>query len=392
MVQINVIFNAGSSRDGKDFGLAQFANQLLDQGAGNLNADQIATQLDDVGAQYNNSVGRDMAIVSLQSLTDPRYLTSALTTFTTVLTAPTFPADAFTRTQQQTLSALIAQQEQPEVVAKNAFIKAVYPNQGYGHPTMGDAESIKKLTPEQLKQFYQQYYVAKNAVITMVGAVSRTQAEKIAQQITQNLPMGSAASALPKAMPQAQGVTQKIVFPSQQTTIIAGQVGISLQNPDYFPLMVGNYLLGGAPLTSLLFKEVREKNGLVYGISSGWMPLAANGPFFIGLQTRNDKASQALQLTQNTVQKFLKEGPSEAQLAQTKQKIVNGFPLTLVGNDAISGQLMLIGFYHLPLNYLDTYRDKVNAVTVAQIKQAYQKNLHPDRFVTVMVGNMSAKS
>lgn len=387
MVQINVVFAAGSARDGDKPGLAQLTNAVLNEGTADLNADQIAQKFDAVGAIFGNGVDRDKATVALQSLTDPQYLTPALQTFTDVLTKPNFPQDAFLRNQKQLLNIITQQQQTPNAVAKNAFYAATYGNQPYAHPPIGTMLTVSALTANDLINFYKQYYVAKNAIITIVGAVDRNQAEKMANQLSAGLATGTAAVPLATAPMLTQANMQRIKFPSEQTNIIAGQVGINFNNPDYFPLTVGNYLLGGSGLTSLLFNQVREKRGLAYGVGSGFTPLEANGPFGIILQTRNSEANKALQVAQDTLKDFMKSGPSPAELSATKEKIINSFPLGLVGNDAISDNLVTIAFYHLPLNYLDTYRDKVNAVTVDQIKNAFQKTVSPDKFVTIMVGN-----
>lgn len=387
MVEINVVFAAGSARDSNKPGLSQLTNEMLNQGTKTLNADQIAAAFDNVGAQYSDSVTRDMGVVSLQSLSDPKYLTPALQTFVNVLSSPTFPIDAFNRTQKQALNAITAQQQTPDTVAKNAFYATLYGDQPYGHPVLGTMTSVPTITASDLQNFYNQYYVAKNAIVTIVGAVKKEQAQNIANQVVNSLPSGQAASTLLMTMPLTQARQQIIQFPSEQTNILIGGVGVDYNDPNYFPLMVGNTMLGGSPLTSLLFNEVREKRGLAYSAASAFVPYAAKGPFVVVLQTRNNQAKQAMQVVQQTLAEFIKQGPTDAQLAATKKKIVNAFPLSLLGNDAISNNLMTIGFYHLPLNYLDTYVAKVNAVTSEQVKQAFAQIVQPEKMVTVTVGN-----
>lgn len=388
MVQINVVFPAGSGRDGEQAGIAQFTNAMLNQGTQNLNADQIADQFEAVGAQYNANTTRDMAIASLQTLVDEKYLNPALNVFSQVLSQPSFPQNAFLRTQQQILSAISKQQQQPEAVAKKTFFAKLYEKQPYANPVLGLSDTVGKLTVSDLQSFYKQYYVAKSAIVTIVGAVDRKQAEMIATQLSQHLPSGNSVANLPDAKPNAQ-VIRNINFPSAQTTIMMGEVGINYQSPDYFPLLVGNYALGAAPLTSRLFTEVREKRGLAYSVVSFFVPLEAKGPFLVILQSRNTEAKQALQVVQQSLKTFTQTGPAIDELQITKRKIVNGFPLTLAGNDAISQNLIMIGYYHLPLDFLDTYRAKVNAVTTEQIKTAFQKHVQLNRMVTVLVGNSS---
>lgn len=386
MIQINTVFAAGSARDQQAYGLAQLTNSMLDQGTSQHNADQIAAAFDDIGAIYGANVDRDMAVVSLQSLTDPKYFNSALQNYIEVISKPNFPQTALERLQKQTLVALNQQLQAPDVVSGKAFVSTLYGNQPYGHPVLGTPETVTKITTADLQRFYQQYYVAKNALITIVGAVNKQQAMDIAQQITAALPTGEKAPAIPMATAAAKGGVQKINFPSEQTHILMGGMGITYQDPQYFPLLVGNYIFGGAPLSSQLFLQVREKRGLVYNISSGFRPLAAKGPYAIILQTRNNEAATALQVVQDTLKQFLSKGPSSQELVAAQKKIINGFPLGIANNDAISSNLVTIGFYNLPLNYLDTYRDNIRAVTTNQIKQAFAERIHPEQLITVMVG------
>lgn len=386
MLDLNVVFAAGAAHDGNAPGSAQLTANLLNEGAGKLNADQIAEAFDNVGAIYSSTATRDMAIFSLTALTDSKYLHPSLDTFVAILNSPTFPEDAFLRAQKQTLIAIQQNQQAPDVLAKNAFFAALYPNAPYGHPTIGTEISIKNLKKIDLQNFYKQYYVGKNALVTIVGDVTRAQAEQIAEATVGHLPEGNAAN--PVGLVSLNAAQTKLInYPSAQTQIFLGQVGINFQNPNYFPLMVGNYILGGAPLTSRLFNQVRETRGLAYGVGSGFAPLNGNGPFFVMLSTRNQEANKALEVTRTTLQDFITQGPTDAELTAAKNKIINGFPLTFASNSAIAGQLIQIGFYNLPLNYLDTYRSKVAAVTREQVLQSYQSTIRPSNFVTIMVGD-----
>lgn len=387
MIQINVVFNAGSSRDNNQAGLSQFTNGLLNEGTKDLTATQIAEQFDKVGAEYSANVDKDMATVSLQSLTESQYLTPALNTFTEVLTTPIFSDDAIARVRNQILSAIQSQKQSPKSTAINLFYQNVFKNTPYQFPTNGTAETIQAIKKEDLINFYKKYYVTQNALITIVGAIDAKQAHLIAEQITRNLPVGQAATSLPLLnKTNTQDTAIKVNFPSEQTTILTGQIGINYQNPYFFPLYVGNYILGGTAFSSRLFNEVREKQGLTYNVNSIFKPLAANGPFVIMLQTRNSESQKSVDVVTKVLNEFIQQGPTEAELVRTKKQIINEFPLSLAGNDAISNYLIMLGFYQLPKDYLDTYRDKVNQVTASQIKEAFQKTIHPNGLTTILVG------
>lgn len=386
MVDISVVFNAGSARDGAAFGLSQATIAMLNQGAGQLNADQIAANFENVGAQYAGNITRDFAAVRLRSLSDPKFLNPALQTLTTVLTTPTFPQDGWQLIQKQMLIALAEEQQSPMQIARNAFAKTLYGNQPYGYPIAGTVDTVSKLSLKDLKDFYKKYYVANNAIVAMVGAIDRTTAAKIAEQIVAALPTGEAAKPLATMVGPKQAETKAVYFPSQQTTIFIGQVGINQLDPDFFPLSVGNHILGGGILTSRLFEEVRNKRGLTYGVSSRFALYAANGPFYIALQSRNDQANNAIAITQQTLQKFISDGPTDKELVAAKKNIIGEFPLHFSSNADLLENLVDIAFYHLPLDYYDNYRQKVDAVMPSQIRNAFQQRIHPNTMVTVTVG------
>lgn len=385
MLDLEVIFQAGSSRDGEKFGLAQLTNALLNEGAGDLTVDQIGEQFDEVGAIYHSEVNRDMGTVALRTLTHPEFLNPALRTFATVLTAPTFTMEAFNRLQKQLLTAIAQEMQAPSIVASKAFIQLLYPQHPYGHSVNGTVETVSELTAANIKQFYEQYYVAKNAQIIMVGDLTIDQAKHIADQVTQGLSIGSKPLAIPMAVDLTRSSEKNIVFPSQQTTIILGEMGITPKDLDYFPLMVGNYVLGG-DATSRLFMQVREEQGLTYQVNSQFIPLLARGPFIIFLQSRKDEASKAMALSREILQNYIKNGPSTEELSTAQKHLVGGFPLSIASNTNILEQLAAIVFYGLPLDYLDTYRQNVTAVTAEQIQAAFARHINPDRIVAIAVG------
>jgi len=386
MVDIHVVFDAGSARDGAQSGIAQMTNGLLDQGAGKLNADQIAERLEGIGAQFGTGSYRDMAIVSLRSLTDRSLLDPALDIMSQVIAEPSFPQDAFDRAQKRTLIALQGQKESPSAIADKAFFAAVYGDHPYATPSLGTEQSITALTRKDAMAFHHRYYTGKNAVVALVGAIDRKEAERIAEQVVGKLPAGEAAPVLPAVKPLDAAKTEHIAYPSAQTHVLMGQPGITRDDPDYFPLYVGNYILGGSGLVSRIAIDVREKRGLAYSAYSYFIPMHAAGPFIAGLQTRNEKAGKALSVLRDTLKDFIAKGPTEEELTAAKKNITGGFALRLDSNAKIVQNLASIGFYKLPLDYLDTFNNKVEAVTAEQIRSAFQRRVHPDDMVTVMVG------
>ena len=386
MLDITVAFDAGAARDGKQSGLALSTNAMLNEGAAGLDTDQIAIAFEDVGAQFGNSSQRDMAILSLRTLTDKVAFAPALEMFTNVLSNPDFPLASYQRIQKQMLIGLQAEKQSPSAISSRAFYSNLYGKHPYSSMPTGNEESVSKLSLDELKVFYKQYYVAKNAVIVLVGAVELAEAKSIAEQVVSGLSVGQRAKQLPLVAPLSQEKTIVIDHPSSQTHIVMGQAGISRGDADYFSLYVGNHILGGSGLVSQLSNEIREKRGLSYSVYSYFRPMRELGPYQFGLQTRNDQAKEALEVMTNTLKAFSEKGPTEAELVAAKQNITGGFALRLDSNSKIADYLAMIGFYGLPLDYLESFKSKVNAVTVEQIKNAYSRRVQADKMITVLVG------
>lgn len=386
IVDISVIFNAGSAYDNDRPGIAQLTAELLDQGTINFNADQIANRFESVGARYSTAIDQDSVTIHLRSLSRPQFFNPAFTLFTELLSQTNFPQTAIQRIKKQTLIALQQEEQTPSILALNAFYRNLYGQHPYAFPVLGTPHGIAQITRANLINFYQHYYVAHNAVIAIVGSITKEKAINLAEQLTSTLPQGKKAIQLPVPLPQLTPKIDQIHYPSQQTTILLGQIGITLNDPDYFPLLVANQILGGGILTSQLFTEVRDKRGLCYGISSHFSTLQAGGPFIIGLQTRRNQASTALSVTQQTINNFVKNGPTEKELLGAKQALIGSFPLSIASNAAILASLEKIGFYQLPLHYLDNYRENIDKTTVEHVHKALKKHIHPKKMRVVMLG------
>lgn len=385
MVDIKIAFDAGSARDGADSGIALFTNGMLEEGAENLSVEQIASGFDDLGARFSTSSSTDMATISLRTLTQNRLLEPALKLFATVTGRATFPAAAVERVRNQLLVSLQSQKQKPGTIASKAFYAALYGDHPYATPSGGTKQSINAITRDSLLDFYRKYYVSSNAMVVIVGAVNRTRAEAIAEEVTQYLPNGK--KALELVPPQMQIVAnQHIEHDSSQTHILLGHLGYRRGASDKFALYVGNYILGGGGFASRLTDEVREKRGLSYSAYSYFSPMRKTGPFVMGLQTKNSKADEALGVVRETLQQFLKKGPTEKELIAAKKNITGGFPLKIDSNSDLMSYVLVIGYYDFPLDYLDNFNHKVNAVTVEQIGDAFNRRIDPANMHLIMVG------
>lgn len=387
LVQISAIFDAGSARDktGK-YGIACLTNAMLDEGAGELDADEIANQLDGVGAQLSAGCGRDMASLELRSLVAARSLEPALAVFAQILQQPSFPDDSFQRLREQSLLSLRRVAQSPAATVSKAFYESLYGNHPYAHSPRGDESGLTVLSRADLVDFHRSHYVAANLVLAIVGDVSKGEAKQIATQLVGKLPAGTPAPPLPPVNDLDEPRELDIAFPSSQAHIRVGQPGLERDDPDYFPLYVGNYILGGGGMVSRLYHEIREKRGLAYSTYSYFYPMRRKGPFTVGLQTENSQRDEALVLVKSTLTRFIESGPTEKELLGAKKNITGGFPLRIDSNNDVLEYLNIIGFYKLPLTYLNDFVAKVDAVTTSQIRDAFRRRVDPKRLVTVVLG------
>ncbi|AAZ96331.1 insulinase family protein [Thiobacillus denitrificans ATCC 25259] len=391
ILDISVDFRAGSARDPVDkSGLARLTHALLDQGAGGLSDTEIAHRLADVGAVLGGNFDRDRAGVTLRTLSSMAEKTAALDTLVRVLQQPDFPLAVMQRERRRLISSIREAEADPGTVAEKAFYRALYADHPYARDENGVPGNLEKLTRNDVSAFYRAHYGAPNAVISLIGAISRSEAEAIATRLAEGLPAAASLADLPLPV-AATASTVRFAHPSTQSHVLMGAVGVARSDPDYFPLFVGNYALGGGGFDSRLMREVRDKRGFAYSAYSYFLPMLQAGPFQLGLQTKLEQTDEAMEVARSTLQQFIAEGPSEAELVQAKANLTGGFPLRIDSNKKILEYLAVIGFYNLPLDYLETWTDKVNAVDTAAVRQAFARHLDPERLVTVVVGAEGAR-
>ncbi|AXS80985.1 pitrilysin family protein [Dechloromonas sp. HYN0024] len=383
MLDVQVDFAAGSMFDpeGKS-GLAALTRGALDLGTGKFDETAIAEQMADIGASLAGGADTDRANISLRTLSAKDKREPALTILKSVLHAPLFDTAIFEREKARTIAGLKEAMTRPDSIAGKAFWAAMYPKHPYGR--QATPETVAALSRDDLAAFHARYYNAANASITLVGDLSRAEAEQIAEAIAAGLPKGEAAT-LPDAPEKPKWSITQLPHPASQAHIYIGLPAIERGNPDFFPLLVGNYTLGGGGFVSRLMKEVRDQRGYAYSIYSYFAPLKQTGPFQIGLQTKRSQAKDALKLTREILTGFLKNGPSEDELAAAKANLTGSFPLRLDSNKKILENVANIGFYGLPFDYLDQYQARVQAVTADDIRQAFARRIRPENIITVTV-------
>ena len=387
ILDVSVEFPAGSAFDTVETsGLASMTNAMLRKGVAGLGEDVIAQQFADIGAQVRDSFDSDKAGIAVRTLSDRRRRDAALSLFARVLAEPGFPAEVLAREKVRAISSIRESDLKPDTVANRTFSRLVYGKHPYALRASGEVDTLSRLQRDDLVRFYQRHYAAPYAVVAIMGNVGREEAEAIAEQLTAGLPKTSAAAPQIPPVPALEtGIERIIAHPATQSHILIGAPGVRRDDPDYFPLFVGNYILGGGGFVSRLIEEVRSKRGLAYSAYSYFAPQARKGPFFIGLQTRRDQATESLLVVRETLSRFLTDGPTEAELRAAKNNIIGGFPMRIDSNRKMHGYLGMIGFYRLPLTYLEDFVPNVDKVTVGDIRSAFGRRVDADRLVTVVV-------
>jgi zinc protease len=389
ILDVQIDFVAGSAQDPADkSGVASFTASLLEAGTDKMDEEQISARLVDLGARLTTSSDHDKASVTLRTLASSEEKTGALDLLRAVLSAPTFPDTVLAREKTRTIEALKDAETRPSSILSRKFAAAIYPGHPYGLNATPD--SVAQITRDDLTAFYQARYAAPRAVVSIIGDVSRAEAEEIAQQLTAALPAGNAgntgntATELPPiTLPQRN--TLKVAHPATQSHIAVGLPAMKRSEPDYFALLVGNYTLGGGGFVSRLMKEVREKRGFAYSISSYFAPRVQAGPFEISLQTKREQAQEALKVVEEVLTTYLAKGPTPQELAAAKKNLIDGQALRIDSNAKLLGYLSLIGFHSLPLDYLDQFPRKVEAITKDDVRMAFQRHVKPENLVTVIV-------
>ena len=396
MVDLQVDFDAGSRRDpAAQAGLASAVARMSTKGVRALGAlpaldeNQLGEAWADLGAQFDAGAERDGLAFSLRSLTEGDLLARSVALAAREIGEPVFDDAVWQRERARWQARIREADTRPATVAAKAFAAAVYGGHPYGQrPT---PETLERIHRADLQAFHARYLAACRARVSIVGALTRSQAQQLVRQLLAQLPAQDAQACAPlPGVPEVRALTravdERIAFASAQAHVLVGQPGFARRDPDFLALLVGNHILGGGGFTSRLTQEVREKRGLSYSVSSQFSPGLSAGAFTVALQTRPDQARQALAVTREVLARFVAEGPTEAELAAAKDNLVNGFALRIDSNRKLLANVVNIAWNDLPLDYLEHWGERVRALSAADVRAALQRKLQPGRMVTVVVG------
>jgi zinc protease len=426
MVDVRIDFDAGSRRDPADkTGLASVSVALMSKGirasgvsaAGPsqgakaplggsavreatsvgassepaLDENALGEAWADLGASFGGGDGGDRVSFSLRSLTYPDLLAKAVALAARQLAEPAYPEAVWARERERMVAGLREANTRPATVAVRAYNRAVFGEHPYGRDTNED--TLARISVADMQAWHSEYLQPCRARVSIVGAVTRAQADALVTQLLARLPAKACEDLPPVAevQPLKEAAEIKLPFDSAQAHVYIGQPGFKRNDPDFFALTVGNYILGGGGFVSRLTNEVREKRGLSYSVYSGFNPGLHAGSFIIGLQTRPDQAAQAVQVARDTLRHFVDQGPTAAELKAAKDNLIGGFALRIDNNRKLLDNVANIAAYGLPLDYLDGWTQRVAQVSVADIKAAFARKLQPERMVTVIVGGSDGK-
>ena len=394
MVDVQVDFDAGSRRDpAAQAGLASAVASMVSKGVraeGSepaLDENALGKAWADLGASLDAGAGNDSLSFSLRSLTEPALLDKAVHLAARQLAEPSLPAPIWERERARWSAAIGESRTRPGTVAGEAFATAVYGTHPYGD--LVTETTLAAISVQDMAQFGARYLQACRARVAIVGAVSRAHAQALVGTLLARLPAPAQCDPLPE-VPEVQAlaapVQQDIAFASAQAHVLIGQPGFKRSDPDFLALLVGNHILGGGGFTSRLTNEVREKRGLSYSVSSGFAPGLNAGAFVISLQTRPDQAAQATQVARDVLARFVADGPTPTELRAAKDNLIGGFALRIDSNRKLLGNVVNIATNGLALDYLEHWTNRVEALSVTDIRAAMQRKLQPDRMVTVVLG------
>jgi zinc protease len=387
VVMVSMAIKAGSTAvPGDKPGLASITASLLMQGTAKRTASQINREIDFIGGSLSTSGGNDFASAGLRVL--KKDLRTGLDLLSDVLMNPVFDQREIGRKVKETLAENQRQKDEPNIVADEAFEKMVFGAHAYGRTNEDVSAYLPKLTRQDIVSFYSLYYSPNNTVIAVVGDVSEREIVPLLNEYFKAWQKKDQPLPAPVALPAINKTTvRKIDRDITQANIVMGQIGISRENPDYYAVMIMNYILGAGGFSSRLMDNIRDNKGLAYDVHSMVAAQKEPGAFSVTIQTKNESANEVIDETFKEIRRIQNELVSEKELADAQAYLTGSFPLKMDTSAKIAGMLTSIEIYNLGLDYPQKYRGLIQAVTREDIQRVAKKYLHPDRMAIVVVAN-----
>jgi zinc protease len=385
ILSLQASWRGGSSSDpaGQE-GLAQIVTGLLNEGAGNLDADQFQTALQESAIDMSFGADRDYTTVTLRTLSRNR--AQAFDLLKLALTAPRFDDEPVQRVKAQARVAYERSRASPNALVGERFAQMAYGDHPYGRRSSPSADSLERIDRPAMTAFATALFARSNLVIGAVGDVAPEELARLVDISFGALPAQAAVTLPGPVVPKTAAQPVVIPFPNPQSILLFGAPGIAREDPDWYAATVLNQVLGGGGMSSRLFEEVREKRGLVYSVGTQLVPYKAAALVSGSLATSNAQVGDALRLVRAELARVAKDGVSDSELAAAKSYMTGSFPLRLTSNAAIAGMLVAIQNTGLSPDYITAYPDLINAVTHDDIRRVARRLFARDDYLVVVVG------
>lgn len=385
IVNVKVLVQAGAIYEpAEKNGLASLVAELLNEGTKTRSSQEISDEIDFIGGSLHASGGTDYVSLSIRVL--KKDIEKGFDLLSDIMINPAFKEDEIERTRDEIISAIISEKDEPGLVAKKEFNRLLFGDHPYSRPLKGKEETLRAITRDDILNFYNSFYAPNNTIIAIVGDVD----EKETRNLIKKYFGGWAKKKLDlPVIAQPKKIAHKVSVIDRQLTqanIMLGHIGISRSNPDFYPLIVTNFILGSGS-TSRLYKNIREESGLAYSIYSYFDSLKHTGKFVVGLQTKNSSAKEAVEKALSEIRTIMREKVSNEELNDAKSYITGSFPLRIDTNSETASLLAFIEFYELGSDYFNTYRKKIEAVTLDEMLKVSKKYFDPVNYLLVVVAN-----
>ena len=389
VVSMRLLVRAGAAADSHDkLGVARLAASLLDQGTKTKSAEELADAIDFIGGVMGASAGTDLTQAHMVVMKDS--FENGMRMLSDIVRQPAFAPAEIERQRQQMLSGLQVSVQDPEYVANSVFDRLVYGFHPYGLPDTGTPETLAAITRDDLNAFHTRYFGPNNAILAIVGDVTAEEAFTTARKVFGDWEKRDLPTLKYIDPPEP---TRRVIVVNKpdavQTEVRVGHIGVPRSHPDYMAINLAIRILGGEG-SNRLHQVLRTERGLTYGAQANMDALKVSGDFEAETNTRSEATGEVLRLIVDEFWRLQRERVGERELADAKAYMTGSFPLTIETPDSIAMQVVNVVFYGLPLDQLQTFRDRVNAVTVDDIQRVAREYLRPDRLSVVLVGNAAA--
>lgn len=356
---------------------------LLEEGAGDRDARAFAEAVEGLAARFSYGLTDDFVSVSAQFLTENR--DEALVLLRESLISPRFDDDAVERVRQQVLSSIKSDQKSPRDLVGQALRKLVYGDHPYAQTKDGTVDSVSALTRDDLIAAHRNALVQDRLYVAAVGDITPEQLSALMDSLFSDLP--KEGPALPgKADLNFPGGIHVEPFETPQSVALFAQPGIDMDDPDFFAAYVLDLILGGGSFESRLMNEVREKRGLTYGVYSYFVDKESANMWMGSVASGNDRIAQAIDVIRAEWSKMAEKGVTQEELDNAKTYLTGAYPLRFDGNGPIANIMVGMQTGGMPIDYISTRNDKVNAVTLEDVNRVAKRLLDPDALTFFVVG------